>query len=277
MTSELYFHVTTAAAALRDRIEERHPRLAVVLGSALGGFASRCEDAIPVAYSEVPHMRTPTAAGHAGRFVSGRVEGLDVLVLSGRLHYYEGYGLDEVTFPVRVVAALGIETLVLTNAAGGLDPAFAAGDLMLIEDHINLTGENPLRGPNDERLGPRFPHMADLYDAGLREAVGSVADELGVALRRGVYAGVAGPSYETSAEIRMLRALGADAVGMSTVPEAIVARHAGLRLAGISCITNAAAGASGGALTHTEVMTVAERSAGAFDALLAGLCRRLAS
>ena len=277
MTQDLYSYVTTAAATLRQRIDERQPRVAIVLGSALGGFAARCTDAISVAYSEVPHMRTPTAAGHAGRIVSGRVEELDVLVLAGRLHYYEGYTLEEVTFPIRILAALGVEALVLTNAAGGVDPAFAAGDLMVIEDHLNLTGVNPLRGPNDDRLGTRFPDMTDLYDPDLCETILDVGAELGIPLWRGVYAGVAGPSYETPAEVRMLAGLGASAVGMSTVPEAIVARHAGLRLAGISCITNPAAGLSGSALTHTEVMTIAERSAGTFDALLAGLCRRLSA
>ncbi len=275
--TDIYFRSQAAAAALRERIDERRPRVALVLGSALGPFADRCEDAIPVAYSEVPHMRTPTTAGHAGRFVSGRVEGLDVLVLSGRLHYYEGYTLEEVTFPIRVLAALGVETLVLTNAAGGIDPSFASGDLMAIEDHINLTGVNPLRGQNDDRLGPRFPDMTNAYDAGLRETVAAAAKDAGVALRRGVYGGVAGPCYETPAEIRMLAALGAHAVGMSTVAEAIVARHAGLRLAGVSCITNAAAGITGSPLSHTEVMETAERSARAFDAVLAGLCRRLAT
>lgn len=275
--TDIFFRSQAAATALRDRIDDRQPRVALVLGSALGRFADRCEDAIPVAYSEVPHLRTPTTAGHAGRFVAGRVEGLDVLVLSGRLHYYEGYTLEEVTFPIRVLAALGVETLVLTNAAGGIDPSFAAGDLMTIDDHLNLTGVNPLRGQNDDRLGPRFPDMTNAYDAGLRETIVAAAADTGVALRRGVYAGVAGPCYETPAEIRMLASLGAHAVGMSTVAEAIVARHAGLRLAGVSCITNAAAGITGSPLSHTEVMETAERSVRAFDAVLAGLCRRLAT
>jgi purine-nucleoside phosphorylase len=277
MTSDLFLKVQTAAVALRDRIEERQPRAAFVLGSALGGFADRCEAAISVPYEDVPHVRTPTAAGHAGQFVSGTVEGLEVLVLSGRLHYYEGYALEDVTFPIRLVAALGIETVVLTNASGGVDPSFAAGDLMIIEDHVNLTGTNPLLGPNDDRLGTRFPDMTNLYDPELRTILGEVADACGVAVRRGVYAGLSGPSYETPAEVRMLAVLGAHAVGMSTVPEAIVARHAGLRVAGISCITNAAAGHSGSPLSHTEVMATAARSASAFEALLAGLCGRLSA
>lgn len=277
MITDLFLKVQTAAVALRDRIEERRPTTAFVLGSALGGFADRCESAISVPYDDVPHMRTPTAAGHAGRFVSGTVEGLEVLVLSGRLHAYEGYALEDVTFPIRLVAALGVETLVLTNAAGGVDPSFAAGDLMLVEDHMNLTGANPLVGPNDDRLGPRFPDMTNLYDSGLRAILGEVADGLGIRLRHGVYAGLSGPTYETPAEVRMLGLLGAHAVGMSTVPEAIVARHAGLRLAGVSCITNAAAGHSGSPLSHTEVMETAARSASAFEALLAGLCGRLSA
>jgi purine-nucleoside phosphorylase len=251
--------------------------VAFVLGSALGAFAARCEDPIPVAYSEVPHMRSPTVAGHAGRFVSGEIEGLGALVLSGRLHGYEGYAPEEVTFPVRVLAALGVETLVLTNAAGGVDPSFAPGDLMLVEDHINLPGANPLRGPNDERLGTRFPDMTKAYDAALGEAVAAAAADAAVALRRGVYAGVAGPSYETPAEVRMLGALGAHAVGMSSVHEAIVARHAGLRLAAVSCITNRAAGISGSPLAHTDVMETAERAASALGSVLAALCRRLSA
>jgi purine-nucleoside phosphorylase len=275
MTSDLYFQLQAATVALRDRIDERKPRAAFVLGSALGGFAARCESAIAVPYDEVPHMRTPTAAGHAGRFVSGTVEGLEVLVLSGRLHYYEGYALEDVTFPIRLAAALGAETIVLTNAAGGVDPSFVAGDVMLIEDHLNLTGTNPLIGPNDDRLGPRFPDMTNLYDPELRAVFEEVGGGLGIPLKRGVYAGLSGPSYETPAEVRMLGALGAHAVGMSTVPEAIVARHAGMRVAGVSCIANAAAGHSNVPLTHTDVMETVARSAHAIESLLAGVCGRL--
>jgi purine-nucleoside phosphorylase len=275
--SETYIRAQAAAVALRDRIDERQPLAAFVLGSALGGFAERCEGAISVPFADIPHMRTPTAEGHAGRFVSGTVAGLPVLMLSGRLHYYEGYSLDEVTFPVRILAAMGVKTLVLTNAAGGVDPTFEPGDLMLIEDHVNLTGSNPLVGRNDDRLGPRFPDMSHAYDKELAELFDEEANRIGITLRRGVYAGLTGPSYETPAEVRMLRHLGAHAVGMSTVSEAIVARHAGLRLAGVSCITNAAAGHAGGALTHTEVMETASRAAGAFEALLTAVCGRLAT
>lgn len=277
MITDLYGKAQAAAMTLRDRIEERRPRVAFVLGSALGGFAERCEMAIAVPYAEVPHMRAPTAAGHAGRFVSGRVEGLEILALSGRLHYYEGYSLEDVTFPVRVLAALGVEAVVLTNAAGGVDLSFGPGDLMLIEDHINMTGVNPLRGRNDERLGPRFPDMTETYDPALRATLAEVAAAAAITVRTGVYAGLSGPSYETPAEVRMLRTLGAHAVGMSTVAEAIVARHAGMRIAGVSCITNAAAGTTGSPLTHDDVMKTAEASARAFETLLAGFCRKLSA
>lgn len=275
MITDLFLKVQTAAVALRDRIEERRPTTAFVLGSALGGFADRCESAISVPYDDVPHMRTPTAAGHAGRFVSGTVEGLEVLVLSGRLHAYEGYALEDVTFPIRLVAALGVETLVLTNAAGGVDPSFAAGDLMLVEDHMNLTGANPLVGPNDDRLGPRFPDMTNLYDSGLRAILGEVADGLGIRLRHGVYAGLSGPTYETPAEVRMLQALGADVVGMSTVPEVIVARAIGMRVAGISCVTNLASGISPHPLSHAEVIETTALVASRFEALVERFVERL--
>lgn len=270
----LHDRAREAASALADRIGARRPRLAVVLGSGLGPFAEAVEGAVEVAFRDVPHVRAPTVSGHGGRFVAGTLAGADAVVVSGRLHGYEGYAPDEVTFPVRVLAALGVEALVLTNSAGGISPALAPGSLMLVEDHVNLTGANPLRGPNDDRLGPRFPDMTEVYDAGLRRELSLAADEVGVALAGGVYAGVAGPSYETPAEVRMLARLGADAVGMSTVWEAVVARHAGLRLACVSCITNAAAGISGGALSHTEVVETAERASGSLAALLVAFCRR---
>jgi purine-nucleoside phosphorylase len=276
VASDVFERASEAAAYVRAAARDVRPRAGVVLGSALGGFVDACEGARVVPYEEVPGLRRPTTSGHAGRLVLGRVAGLDVAILSGRLHYYEGYSLDEVTFPVRLLAALGIEVVVLTNSAGGIDPSFRAGDLMAIEDHINLFGASPLRGMNDDRLGPRFPDMTDLYDAGLRAELRGAADEAGGTLRSGVYAGVPGPSYETPAEIRMLAAAGASAVGMSTVPEAIVARHAGLKVVGVSCITNAAAGLSGSPLSHTEVLVNAERSAETMAALLRGFCRRLA-
>lgn len=277
MTTDSYSRIQLATSVLREHLDGREPRAAFVLGSALGPFAEAVGDAVSVPFSEIPHLRSPTAEGHAGRFVAGTVRGLPVLVMSGRLHAYEGWELDEVTFPIRVIAALGVETIVLTNAAGGIDLSFAAGDLMVIEDHLNLTGANPLTGPNDDRLGPRFPDMTNAYDPALRELLHLAAARIGLTLRGGVYAGLSGPNYETAAEVRMLRAIGAHAVGMSTVYEAIVARHSGLRLAGISCITNAAVGDASSPLSHTEVMNTALRSAESFQALLEGFCEKLAS
>lgn len=277
MTTDAYSRIQLATSVLREHLDGRDPRTAFVLGTALGPFADAVTDAVSVPFDEVPHLRSPTAEGHAGRFVAGTVRGLPVLVMSGRLHPYEGWDLAEVTFPIRVMAALGIELVVLTNAAGGVDPMLAAGDLMLIEDHLNLTGSNALIGPNDDRLGPRFPDMTNAWDQASRDTFNLAAAKLGLSIRSGVYAGVSGPNYETPAEVRMLRALGAHAVGMSTVHEAIVARHSGLRLAGISCITNAAAGEASSPLSHTEVIDTALRSAGAFQALLEGFCEKLAT
>ncbi|MCC6744716.1 MAG: purine-nucleoside phosphorylase [Acidobacteria bacterium] len=277
MTTDAYSRIQLATSVLREHLDGRDPRTAFVLGTALGPFADAVTDAVSVPFDEVPHLRSPTAEGHAGRFVAGTVRGLPVLVMSGRLHPYEGWDLAEVTFPIRVMAAFGIELVVLTNAAGGVDPMLAAGDLMLIEDHLNLTGSNALIGPNDDRLGPRFPDMTNAWDQASRDTFNLAAAKLGLSIRSGVYAGVSGPNYETPAEVRMLRALGAHAVGMSTVHEAIVARHSGLRLAGISCITNAAAGEASSPLSHTEVIDTALRSAGAFQALLEGFCEKLAT
>lgn len=277
MTTDAYSRIQLATSVLREHLDGRDPRTAFVLGTALGPFADAVTDAVSVPFHEVPHLRSPTAEGHAGRFVAGTVRGLPVLVMSGRLHPYEGWDLAEVTFPIRVMAAFGIELVVLTNAAGGVDPMLAAGDLMLIEDHLNLTGSNALIGPNDDRLGPRFPDMTNAWDQASRDTFNLAAAKLGLSIRSGVYAGVSGPNYETPAEVRMLRALGAHAVGMSTVHEAIVARHSGLRLAGISCITNAAAGEASSPLSHTEVIDTALRSAGAFQALLEGFCEKLAT
>lgn len=277
MTTDSYSRIQLAASVLREHLDGREPRVAFVLGSALGPFADAVHDAVSVPFDEIPHLRSPTAAGHAGRFVAGSVRGVSVLVMSGRLHPYEGWELEEVTFPIRIMAALGVEIVVLTNAAGGVDLSLAAGDLMVIEDHLNLTGANPLTGPNDDRLGTRFPDMTNAYDPELREMFYVAAAKLGFTLRGGVYAGLAGPTYETPAEVRMLRAIGAHAVGMSTVHEAIVARHSGLRLAGVSCITNAAVGEASSPLSHTEVMNTALRSAESFQALLEGFCEKLAS
>ncbi|HEV2439736.1 MAG TPA: purine-nucleoside phosphorylase [bacterium] len=268
-------------AALKDAVEvvrahsRAAPRCAIVLGSGLGGLADEIDPEAVVPYRAIPHFPLPTAAGHAGELVLGRLDGRPVAALRGRVHLYEGYTPQQVVFPVRLLAVLGAPVLILSNAAGGLNPAFHRGDLMLLADHINFTGTNPLAGPNDDRLGPRFPDMSAAYDPSLRALAESAARAEHVALRAGVYAGVLGPSYETPAEIRMLRAMGADAVGMSTVLETIAARHAGVRVLGIAVITNAAAGGPaagrhvskagakdgtpvrGAALSHEDVLSAA--------------------
>ncbi len=246
-----------AAAAVRARTALR-PSIGLVLGSGLGAFADCLEGAVAVPYPEIPHFPAATVAGHAGALVVGRSRGLPVAVLKGRVHFYEGYRLDEVVFPVRVLGRLGVKTLLVTNAAGAINPAFAPGDLMVIEDHLDLLG-NPLLGPNEEGLGPRFPDMTEAYDRTLRDAAEAACRAARVPCRRGVYVAVTGPSYETPAEIRMFRTMGADAVGMSTVPEVIAARHAGMRVAGLSCITNLAAGVSDRKLDHRDVLATGER------------------
>lgn len=244
------------------------PSIGVVLGSGLGAFADALEDRVAVPYGEIPHFPTSTVAGHGGALVVGRSRGVPVAVLKGRVHFYEGYTLDQVVFPVRVLGRLGVRTLVVTNAAGAINPAFAPGDLMVIQDHVNLLG-NPLLGPNEEALGPRFPDMSEAYDRGLRDAAEAACRAAGAPCRRGVYVALPGPSYETPAEIRAFRALGADAVGMSTVPEVIAARHMGMRVVGLSCLTNMAAGVTDRKLDHREVLETGERVKGALLEVLA--------
>ena len=219
-------------------------------------------------YAEIPGFARPTVEGHAGRLVVGQVEGVSVAAMQGRFHFYEGYTLEEVTFPVRALGLLGVKSLILTNAAGGLNNSFEQGSLVVISDHLNLLGANPLLGKNDERFGPRFPDMSEVYDREYQDTAVSEAHAMGVELRRGIYAALPGPSYETPAEIRMLRLLGADAVGMSTVPEAIVARHMGLRVLGVSCITNMAAGVLDKPISHEEVIETGERVRETFAELL---------
>jgi len=245
-----------------------HPRVGVVLGSGLGEFAARVEEAAAIPFADIPHFRKVSVAGHAGRLVLGTVGGAAIAVLQGRYHYYEGHAIEDVVFPVRVLGKLGIQSLLLTNAAGGIGRTLRPGDLMIIRDHINLMGLNPLRGANDERLGPRFPDMSAVYDPAFQEVIAAAQAEIGLEPKRGVYLALSGPSYETPAEIRMLAALGADAVGMSTVPEAVSARHMGLRVAGISCVTNLAAGISKQPLSHREVTETAERVKNDFIRLL---------
>jgi purine-nucleoside phosphorylase len=262
--------IQEAAASIRARLgRDAAADIGLVLGSGLGAMADAAEAAAALAYREIPHFPVPAAEGHRGRLVLGRLEGRRVAVLQGRVHLYEGYTAEQVAFAVRVLRALGAHTLIVTNAAGGLAPDLRAGNLMLIGDHINVTGTNPLVGPNDAGLGPRFPDMSSAYDAGLRAAAMEAARAEQLALREGVYAGVLGPAYETPAEAAMLRRWGADAVGMSTVPEVIAARHAGLRVLGISVITNAVA-AEPAAVTHDQVLAVAT---GAGPRLLRLLCR----
>ena len=244
------------------------PRIAIVLGSGLGGFADDFDDAVRIPYQEIPGFPRSTVEGHEGRLIAGKVDNVPVLAMQGRVHYYEGYALEEVTFPVRTFKLLGIKTLVLTNAAGGINVELTQGALMVISDHLNLMGDNPLRGPNDARFGPRFPDMSTVYSPALQELVVDEAKAIGVEVRRGIYGGLSGPSYETPAEIHLLRNLGADAVGMSTVPEAIVARHMDMEVLGISCITNMAAGISDEPIDHAEVMATGDRVRGTFTQLL---------
>ncbi|HEX8098209.1 MAG TPA: purine-nucleoside phosphorylase, partial [Pyrinomonadaceae bacterium] len=240
-TLTIYERAEHAARSIRALVDEE-PRVALVLGSGLGAFADELDEGVAIPYEEIPGFARPTVEGHAGRLVLGKVSGVQVAAMQGRFHFYEGYSFEEVIFPVRTFGVLGVRSLVLTNAAGGISVGFEQGALMVISDHLNLMGSNPLRGPNDERFGTRFPDMSEVYARDYQEIAVAEAREMGLELRRGIYAALSGPSYETPAEIHMLRVLGADAVGMSTVPEAIAARQMGLKVLGISCITNMAAG-----------------------------------
>lgn len=254
----LYDKASTTVAWLEERLPDV-PEIALILGSGLGGLCDEFEDATSFDYHDVPGFPVSAVEGHAGKLVYGKLAGKSVLAMQGRVHYYEGWTLEEVTFPVRVFGLLGIDKLLVTNSAGGSNPEYVPGDLMVITDHLNLTGVNPLRGDNDERFGPRFPDMSYAYAPEVRETILQAANELGFELQQGVYAGMAGPSYETPAEIRMVQTLGGDAVGMSTVPEVIVANHGGMTVGGISCITNLAAGLGSERLDHAEVKEVAAR------------------
>jgi purine-nucleoside phosphorylase len=274
-SSSLYERAEHAARTIRERIQ-LEPRIALVLGSGLGDFGNEFQEAVAIPYQEIPGFPVSTVAGHAGRLVIGKIDNVPVLAMQGRVHFYEGYSLEEVTFPIRTFKLLGINTLVLTNAAGGVDVQLSQGALMLISDHLNLMGVNPLRGPNDERFGPRFPDMSAVYSQVLQHQAIAEAQAMGLLLRRGVYAGLSGPSYETPAEIRLLRGLGADAVGMSTVPEAIVACQMGIEVLGISCITNMAAGLGNEPINHEEVMETGKQVRETFAALLRRLVVSLA-
>jgi purine-nucleoside phosphorylase len=271
----------SAAELIRLRLAQKPhlglPTVAVVLGSGLGAFADELQDAVAIPYAEIPNFPRSTAIGHAGRLVIGTLNGLTVAAMQGRVHQYEGYSAHEVAFPVRVLSRLGITSLVLTNAAGGINVTYGQGVLVMLSDHINLQGTNPLLGPNDDRFGPRFPGMSEAYSVRYRQLAQQAAAELGVDLKEGVYAALSGPSYETPAEIRYLRTIGADLVGMSTVPEVIVARHMGVGVLAISCVTNMAAGLSSGEINHEEVLETGERVRGTFLALLTAILPRIAA
>jgi purine-nucleoside phosphorylase len=273
--SDLHDRIAGAVAAIRRR-DERPPQVALVLGSGLGPFADRLDAATAIDYADIPDFPTSGVVGHRGRLVIGERAGACCVAMQGRIHTYEGYSAATVAFPVRVMIALGARVMIVTNAAGGLEPRWPPGTLMLIRDHLNLMGDHPLRGPNDDRLGTRFPDMTHAYAPELRERVRAAAATANIAIEEGVYAALSGPSYETPAEIKMLRVLGADAVGMSTAPEVIVARHMGARVIGISCITNHAAGIAPTELSHDEVTETARRVRAQFEALLDAIIASLA-
>jgi purine-nucleoside phosphorylase len=259
-----------AAAKYIQSIKPVTPKVGIVLGSGLGVFVEDLEDKTIIPYSDIPYFHETTVEGHEGRLIIGKICGVDVVILQGRCHCYEGLPMEDVVFPVRVLSTLGAEILLLTNAAGGVNTDFKAGDLVMINDHINMMGKNPLIGPNINELGPRFPDMTQAYNPELCEIMQSVSQDLGVTLRSGVYAGVLGPTYETPAEVRMIRVLGADMVGMSTVPEAIAANHLGLKVCGISCITNMAAGIENVKLMHEDIKEQALKVMQLFSSLLKG-------
>jgi len=252
------------------------PQIALVLGSGLGAFADEFASAKRIPYAEIPYFPRSTAIGHAGQLVIGKVGAIPVAGMQGRVHLYEGYSAKDVAFPIRVFARMGVKAVILTNAAGGIKREFTQGRLVVISDHINLQGVNPLTGPNDERFGLRFHDMTGAYDRRFQEMAVGEGNRLGIGMNEGVYAGLAGPSYETPAEIRYLRTIGADLVGMSTVPEVIAARHSGMRVLGISCVTNAAAGILDQPLNHIEVLETAERVKGQFISLLKAVIPRIA-
>ena len=262
-----------AAMYITSRIGNEPVSIGMVLGSGLGSLADELEDPIAISYKDIPFFPVSTVFGHKGRLVVGMLEGKRVMCMQGRFHYYEGYGMDQVVFPIQVMHAMGIEQLLVTNAAGGVNTSYAAGDLMLITDHIRLIADNPMRGPNYEKLGQRFFDMTNAYDKNLMALAREEAKRLDITLKEGVYMFFAGPSYETPAEIRASRVLGADAVGMSTVPEAIAASHMRMKVLGISCITNMAAGILDQPLDHTEVMETGERVKEAFTSLVRNVTR----
>ncbi|SHH08389.1 purine-nucleoside phosphorylase [Tepidibacter thalassicus] len=270
---------------LREKINESaefikskigtEPKIGLILGSGLGVLADEIEDAVAIKYEEIPNFPVSTVEGHAGQLVVGKLQGKNVVAMQGRFHFYEGYTMQEATFPVRVMKALGVETIIVTNAAGGANKSYVPGDLMIIKDHINLGGNNPLIGPNDKELGVRFPDMSTAYTPEYIELAKEVAKELGIDVKEGVYTYFTGPTYETPAEIRMVQTIGGDAVGMSTVPEVIVARHSDLKVLGISCITNMAAGILDQPLDHEEVIETTQRVKKQFISLVKTILERM--
>jgi purine-nucleoside phosphorylase len=267
MTNTDFASADAAAQLILSRISLR-PRIGLVLGSGLGGFADSLNDSTSIPYADIPSFPRSTAIGHAGRMVIGKAGGIPVAAMQGRVHLYEGYSAQEVAFPVRVLGRMGIRALILTNAAGGINLTYSQGALVLIRDHINLQGQNPLAGPNDDRFGARFPDMTHAYAKPYREIAREEAGKLGMTLHEGVYVALLGPSYETPAEIEYLRRIGVDLVGMSTVAETIAARHMGIKVLAISCVTNMAAGILDQPLSHAEVMETGERVKSTFEALL---------
>jgi purine-nucleoside phosphorylase len=276
MAIPLYDRALEASRYIGARAEGRRPRVAAVLGSGLGRVADAVDSPIEIPYRDIPHFVRSTVEGHAGSLIIGPLGGVEIVAMKGRFHLYEGYSMDEVTLPIRVFSLLGVGCLILTNAAGGISKQLKPGSLMLLTDHINLMGDNPLVGANDERFGPRFPDMTEVYSREYRDLAHAAAGEMDLALAEGVYAGVKGPTYETPAEIRMMRDLGADAIGMSTVPEAIVARHVGMRILAVSCITNNAAGLADGEINHDQVIKIGEQAGRNLSDLIVKLAPRLA-
>ncbi|MGM9925940.1 MAG: purine-nucleoside phosphorylase [Bacillus sp. (in: firmicutes)] len=270
----MYDTAKLSAEYIQDRIKVV-PEIGLILGSGLGVLADQIEDAVTIPYNNIPNFPVSTVSGHAGQLVIGKLAGKVVIAMQGRFHFYEGYSMDKVTFPVRVMKVLGVEKIIVTNAAGGVNTEFTPGDLMLITDHINFTGTSPLIGANDERFGPRFPDMSTSYDREFQQLAKEVANELNIGLKTGVYFGLTGPTYETPAEVRMVRILGGDAVGMSTVPEVIVANHSSMRVLGISCITNMAAGILDQPLNHEEVIETTEKVKSEFLQLVKELVKRM--
>ncbi|MGZ3427111.1 MAG: purine-nucleoside phosphorylase [Polyangia bacterium] len=278
MKSALATELAAAGDAIRAALPAgAKPTVGLILGSGLGAFADTLEQRVAVPFEKIPGFPASTIVGHAGNVVYGRKGGVELLALQGRIHHYEGHDLARVAFPARVLVSCGAKTLIITNAAGGVDPSLEPGEIVIMSDHLNLLGSSPLRGANDDALGPRFPDMTEAYDKTLRALAAAAGRDVGLTLREGVYAACPGPQYETPAEVRMLRGLGADLVGMSTVPEVIAAVHMGARVLGLSCCTNLAAGVTGEKLSHSEVTETAARVRDQFIALLTRILERLAA